>query len=123
VPFEDTHFPGLRSVKRLLNGCKTEAICYQSWEVLAAERGFLLLLGEGLAGFFFGTAVLQYTHIKKVLRAQSRPPLQPHLPQTLLLKSFLRGTCSGFLMCTECILTPFCFYFNLLLFISLDPGK
>lgn len=67
VPSEDTHFPGLRSVKRLLNGCKTETICYRSWEVLAAERVFLLLLGEGLAGF--GTAVLQYSHIKKVLRA------------------------------------------------------
>ena len=67
MPFEDTHFPGLRSVKRLLNGCKTEAICYQSCEVLAAERGFRVVLGERLAGF--GTAVLQYSHIKKVLRA------------------------------------------------------
>lgn len=67
MPSEDTDFPGLRSVKRLLNGCKTQTMCYQSWEVLAAKRGFLLLLGKGLAGF--GTAVLQYSHIKKVLRA------------------------------------------------------
>lgn len=67
MPSEDTDFPGLRSVKRLLNRDKTETMCYQSWEVLAAKRGFLLLLGKGLAGF--GTAVLQYSHIKKVLRA------------------------------------------------------
>ena len=62
MPSEDAYIPCSCSLKRILNGCKRETVCFQGSEVVAAEQGFFLLFWNdwrGSALQCYNTAILK----------------------------------------------------------------